>query len=140
MAAPSGSTARRNEAPASRRSACWSWSASGARTYIAAGQLSLGEQRLLEIARALISDPVLIVLDEPAAGLRRAEKLALADCLRTLKQEGLTILVVEHDMDFVMNLVDRLVVMDFGCKLAEGLPHSVRADEKVREAYLGGVA
>ena len=112
----------------------------GARAFDLAGQLSLGEQRLLEIARALMTDPILLVLDEPAAGLRRAEKQALADLLRDLRGEGLTILVVEHDMDFVMNLVDRLVVMDFGCKLAEGPPVAVRADARVREAYLGGVA
>jgi branched-chain amino acid transport system permease protein len=112
----------------------------GERAYDLAGQLSLGEQRLLEIARALMTDPVLLVLDEPAAGLRRPEKIALADVLRALRGEGLTILVVEHDMDFVMGLVDRLVVMDFGCKLAEGAPVAVRADARVREAYLGGVA
>ena len=105
-----------------------------------AGHLSLGEQRLLEIARALMADPILLVLDEPAAGLRRAEKQALADLLRALRSEGLTILIVEHDMEFVMNLVDRLVVMDFGIKLCEGAPATVRADPRVREAYLGGVA
>ncbi len=105
-----------------------------------AGHLSLGEQRLLEIARALMADPILLVLDEPAAGLRRGEKKALADLLRALRAEGLTILIVEHDMEFVMNLVDRLVVMDFGIKLCEGAPAAVRADARVREAYLGGVA
>jgi branched-chain amino acid transport system permease protein len=112
----------------------------GGRAFDLAGHLSLGEQRLLEIARALIADPILLVLDEPAAGLRRPEKLALAELLRALRAEGLTILVVEHDMDFVMNLVDRIVVMDFGCKLCEGAPARVRDDPRVREAYLGGVA
>jgi branched-chain amino acid transport system permease protein len=112
----------------------------GARADDLAGHLSLGEQRLLEIARALMADPILLVLDEPAAGLRRAEKQALADLLRALRGEGLTILIVEHDMEFVMNLVDRLVVMDFGIKLCEGAPAAVRADPRVREAYLGGVA
>jgi branched-chain amino acid transport system permease protein len=110
------------------------------RAYNLAGHLSLGEQRLLEIARALIADPILLVLDEPAAGLRRPEKLALAELMRSLRAEGLTLLVVEHDMDFVMNLVDRLVVMDFGCKLCEGPPGEVRDDPRVREAYLGGLA
>jgi branched-chain amino acid transport system permease protein len=105
-----------------------------------AGNLPLGRQRLLEVARALASDPVLIILDEPAAGLRRLEKQALTDLLQALRAEGLTILLVEHDMDFVMNLVDRIVVMDFGAKLAEGLPAEIRADSRVQEAYLGGVA
>jgi branched-chain amino acid transport system permease protein len=110
------------------------------RCFDVAGNLPLGNQRLLEIARALAADPVLLVLDEPAAGLRRQEKLALADLLRALRSEGLTILLVEHDMDFVMRLVDRIVVMDFGCKLCEGDPRSVRNDPRVQEAYLGGVA
>ena len=105
-----------------------------------AGSLPLGTQRTLEIARALAADPVLLVLDEPAAGLRRQEKRALAELLRMLRAEGVTILVVEHDMDFVMNLVDRLVVMNFGAKLVEGAPAAVRADPRVQSAYLGGVA
>jgi branched-chain amino acid transport system permease protein len=110
------------------------------RCFEPAGNLPLGNQRLLEIARALAADPVLLVLDEPAAGLRKQEKLALADLLRALKAEGLTILLVEHDMDFVMRLVDRIIVMDFGCKLCEGDPRAVRNDPRVQEAYLGGVA
>ena len=88
----------------------------------------------------LAADPVLLVLDEPAAGLRRQEKLALGELLRTLRGEGVTILVVEHDMDFVMKLVDRLVVMNFGAKLVEGAPAAVRADVRVQSAYLGGTA
>jgi branched-chain amino acid transport system permease protein len=105
-----------------------------------AGDLPLGQQRLLEIARALATDPKLLILDEPAAGLRRLEKHALATLLRELRNAGLTIVLVEHDMDFVMNLVDRVVVMDFGVKLAEDLPAAIRADARVQEAYLGGVA
>jgi ABC-type branched-subunit amino acid transport system ATPase component/ABC-type branched-subunit amino acid transport system permease subunit len=104
-----------------------------------AGNLPLGSQRVLEIARALAAGPALIVLDEPAAGLRSQEKRALADLLRSLRAEGLSILLVEHDMDFVMGLVDRIVVMVFGSKLTEGLPDAVRADARVQEAYLGGV-
>jgi branched-chain amino acid transport system permease protein len=112
----------------------------GDRVHELAGSLPLGTQRILEIARALAADPVLLVLDEPAAGLRRKEKMALGDLLRKLREEGVTILIVEHDMDFVMKLVDRLVVMNFGSKLVEGVPSAVRADERVQAAYLGSVA
>ncbi|HWK83967.1 MAG TPA: branched-chain amino acid ABC transporter ATP-binding protein/permease, partial [Caldimonas sp.] len=94
----------------------------GGRGHELAGNLPLGTQRILEIGRALAADPVLLVLDEPAAGLRRAEKQALAAMLHRLRGEGVTILIVEHDMDFVMKLVDRLIVMDFGSKLVEGVP------------------
>jgi len=109
------------------------------RAHELAGSLPLGTQRILEIARALAADPVLLVLDEPAAGLRRKEKHALGDLLRKLRDEGVTILIVEHDMDFVMKLVDRLVVMTFGSKLVEGSPAAVRADPRVQAAYLGSV-
>lgn len=102
-----------------------------------AGNLPLGTQRILEIARALAADPVLLVLDEPAAGLRRKEKIALSELLKRLREEGVTILIVEHDMDFVMRLVDRLVVMNFGTKLIEGLPAEIRDDPQVQAAYLG---
>jgi branched-chain amino acid transport system permease protein len=105
-----------------------------------AGNLPLAQQRLLEVARALAADPVLVLLDEPAAGLRQTEKRTLADLLRALRGEGMTVVLVEHDMDFVMNLVDRIVVMDFGVKLVEGPPAHIRADARVQEAYLGGVA
>ncbi len=102
-----------------------------------AGNLALGPQRLVEIARALASDPSLLLLDEPAAGLRHKEKEALADVLKQLKAEGLSLLLVEHDMDFVMKLTDRIVVMEFGRWLMEGTPAEVQASPAVRAAYLG---
>jgi branched-chain amino acid transport system permease protein len=102
-----------------------------------AGNLALGPQRLMEIARALCTDPALLLLDEPAAGLRHKEKQALADVLRQLKDEGMSLLLVEHDMEFVMGLTDRIVVMEFGTKLMEGTPAQVQASPKVRAAYLG---
>ncbi|MDP2679167.1 MAG: branched-chain amino acid ABC transporter ATP-binding protein/permease [Rhodoferax sp.] len=102
-----------------------------------AGNLAMGPQRLLEIARALCSDPALLLLDEPAAGLRHKEKQALAGVLRQLRSEGMSILLVEHDMDLVMDVTDHIVVMEFGTLLMQGTPEEVQQSPKVRAAYLG---
>ncbi|MBL8387943.1 MAG: branched-chain amino acid ABC transporter ATP-binding protein/permease [Hydrogenophaga sp.] len=102
-----------------------------------AGNLAMGPQRLMEIARALCADPALLLLDEPAAGLRHKEKQGLADVLRQLKSEGMSILLVEHDMDLVMQICDHLVVMEFGTLLTQGTPEHVQQDPMVRAAYLG---
>lgn len=102
-----------------------------------AGQLSLGRQRIVEIARALALGPQILLLDEPAAGLRYLEKQQLADLIRKLKTSGMTILFVEHDMQFLMELADSIVVMEYGRKIAEGTAAAVRTDARVQEAYLG---
>ncbi len=104
-----------------------------------AGNLSLGKQRIVEVARALALDPTLLLLDEPAAGLRYMEKQELAAVLSALRDEGMSILLVEHDMDFVMKLTSHLVVMDFGTKIAEGTPSQIQQNDKVLQAYLGGI-
>jgi branched-chain amino acid transport system permease protein len=108
--------------------------------YQLAGSLSLGQQRIVEIARALCVDPILLLLDEPAAGLRHLEKEKLAALLRQLRAEGMSVLLVEHDMGFVMNLADRVVVLEFGTKIAEGVPDAIKTNPDVIQAYLGDAA
>ncbi len=109
----------------------------GAYLHEQAGNLAMGPQRLMEIARALCCDPALLLLDEPAAGLRHKEKQALAQVLRQLQGEGMSILLVEHDMDLVMDVCDHLVVMEFGTLLTRGTPAEIQASPAVRAAYLG---
>jgi branched-chain amino acid transport system permease protein len=105
-----------------------------------AGSLSLGQQRIVEIARALCADPMLLLLDEPAAGLRHMEKQRLATLLRQLRDGGMSVLLVEHDMGFVMDLADRVVVLDFGTKIAEGTPEAIKTNPDVIKAYLGAAS
>ena len=110
----------------------------GARAHAEAGYLSYGEQRMLEVARALATSPRLLMLDEPAAGLNAAEVETLLERLQALRRKGLTILVVEHNMDLVMKVADRVLVIDYGQHLFEGAPAEVQTHPGVIAAYLGG--
>jgi len=110
----------------------------GTKSKDVAGQLSRGDKRRLELAMCLVQDPKLLLLDEPTAGMARADTNATVDLLKTIAAKGITMVVIEHDMHVVFSLADKITVLAQGTPIAEGLPEEIRGNEKVQEAYLGG--
>ena len=130
-------TGDRGRAAAEAPTSCSSSSGSPARADELAANLSYGDQRRLEIARAMATKPKLLCLDEPAAGFNPAEKQRLMDLIRKVRDQGYTVLLIEHDMRLVMGVTDRIVVLEFGRKIAEGPPAEIRDNPAVIAAYLG---
>jgi ABC-type branched-subunit amino acid transport system ATPase component len=111
----------------------------GNKANLLAGSLPFGEKRLLEVARALAIEPKLLLLDEPASGLNDVEKEIFSKMILEVRKLGISILLVEHDMNFVMKMSDNIVVMDYGAKIAEGVPSEIQSNQKVIDVYLGSL-